>query len=65
MEAKTVTLPDTVFAVNVVDACPELLVGEAPPKVPLALEPGALNVTVTPGTVLPPESVTVTTRGLA
>ena len=59
----TVYLPDLVFAVNTCDvARPEALVMAVFPeqaKVPLAPLPGALNVTSTPETGLPPESFTV------
>jgi hypothetical protein len=57
------------LAVNTADVATPLLLVVAvftpPAKLPLAPETGAVNVTVTPCTGLPPLSFTVATRGAA
>jgi hypothetical protein len=67
--ALTEYLPDTVFAVNTGEvAKPCALVMAVLPEqanVPLAPVPGALKVTTTPETGLPPESRTVAASGWA
>jgi hypothetical protein len=66
--AVTVKLPAWVLAVNTVDvATPDEFVVAvfAPANLPEAPLLGAVNVTVTPLTPLPPEFFTVTTSGLA
>jgi len=69
--AATLNEPALPFAVNVgevatPDASVATVVLDEPANIPLAPEPGgALNVTTTPGTGLPPESCTVTTNGPA
>ena len=67
--APTLKLPATVLAVKISDNWPALLVTPLtvplPANEPLAPLPGADNVTLTPGTGLPNESVTSATSGLA
>ena len=68
-DAVILKAPAVVFAVNAaevaspVDEVIAVLV-EAPPKLALAPEPGAVKVTVTPDTGFPSESFTVATSGL-
>jgi hypothetical protein len=67
--AVIVNPPAIVFAAKAGDvACPFVLVDavavSGPPNEPLAAEGGAVKVTVTPERRFPPESFTVTTRGL-
>jgi len=62
--------PDVPFAVNGADATPDafvatMIVAVALLNLPDAPDPGAVNVTFTPGTGLPPASFTVTAKALA